>query len=141
MCSKLVNMSLVLQSENWYFCHFTLSFGSNGWVLRRRMMYLNRFHDLETKFRRVLMLEKIGAKVHFKVASRRSKADDDPLCRLYDVLSRGVIHFVRLFFVLPELHPVPALLELAIRKRWMQPAYELIEESGPSHLKSFRYKV
>jgi len=36
---------------------------------------------------------------------------------------------------------VAALLEFCFRRRLMIPSYELIENAGPAHRKTFKYKV
>ena len=38
-------------------------------------------------------------------------------------------------------HPVSALQELCAKKGWGSPDYDLISETGPSHMKSFMYRV
>jgi hypothetical protein len=38
-------------------------------------------------------------------------------------------------------HPVSVLQELALKKHWDPPSYELVSETGPSHMKSYMYKV
>jgi len=39
------------------------------------------------------------------------------------------------------MHPVAALMEFCNRRRLMHPIYELVEDDGPAHRKTFRYKV
>ena len=39
------------------------------------------------------------------------------------------------------MHPVSALTEFCFRQHLMHPVYELIENCGPAHRKTFRYKV
>ena len=38
-------------------------------------------------------------------------------------------------------HPVSALQELCTKKHWPTPVYELVNESGPGHMKTFLYRV
>jgi hypothetical protein len=40
-----------------------------------------------------------------------------------------------------RMHPLSALNELCFRKRWTMPSYKLIEDSGPAHRRTFRFKV
>ena len=44
-------------------------------------------------------------------------------------------------FCMLAMHPVAALMEFCYRRRLMNPAYELIENCGPAHRKTFKYKV
>ena len=46
-----------------------------------------------------------------------------------------------LCLLLLAMHPVAALLEFCYRRRLLHPVYELIEDCGPAHRKTFRYKV
>lgn len=43
--------------------------------------------------------------------------------------------------VLVAMHPVAALMEFCLRRRLLNPVYELIENCGPAHRKTFKYKV
>jgi len=38
-------------------------------------------------------------------------------------------------------HPVSALMEICVKRRIGQPEFVLVEETGPSHLRRFQYKV
>lgn len=42
---------------------------------------------------------------------------------------------------LQQKHPVSLLGELASKRRWGAPNYELVNEHGPAHAKSFLFKV
>ncbi|XP_076308316.1 protein Son-like [Tachypleus tridentatus] len=38
-------------------------------------------------------------------------------------------------------HPVSAIMELCTKRRWDPPQFSLVNESGPSHKKTFLFKV
>ena len=38
-------------------------------------------------------------------------------------------------------HPVSALGELCNKRRWNQPKYDIVHESGPAHDKTFKVKL
>ena len=45
------------------------------------------------------------------------------------------------YLLCPGKHPVSMLNELCSKRRWHQPRFELMEDMGPAHHKSFRFKV
>ena len=38
-------------------------------------------------------------------------------------------------------HPVSSLIEICRARRWPEPVYDMVSESGPDHLKTFLMKV
>ena len=45
------------------------------------------------------------------------------------------------FSFLDGKHPVSSLLEVCRARRWQEPVYDMVSETGPDHLKSFLMKV
>ena len=46
-----------------------------------------------------------------------------------------------MYSYITDKHPVSALTELCIKKKWGHPNFILVHESGPDHKKNFLFKV